>query len=223
MQTTTKTTAQMLQEEPDGEHISVIGEVSLNAKFGEKEYTHSEVLMPVVSQLFELTGMKPEDVNLVAYTCGPGSFTGLRVGASSALGIAYALHIPSVAIPTLDALAYNMYGTAFDGMVCPMLDARRNQVYTASYSGGLSRVTKYEALTVQELVFKEKTLVLGDGAYAYRHLLEVLPNVYFAGENQNFIRASSVGICAIKNPHLNEGNPMIYVRQPQAVREKNVG
>lgn len=214
--------AAIVQKEPDSGHIAIIAEVSLNAKLGEKEYTHSEVLMPAVQHLFDLTGIKAQDINLAAYTCGPGSFTGIRVGASSAMGIAFALNIPSVAVPTLDALAYNVYGTGFDGKIIPMLDARRGQVYTATYGCTFHKQTEYAAVMVQELDFSEKTLVLGDGVLAYRSLLEALPNVYIAGENHCFVRASSVGICAIKNPCPGKST-MIYVRQPQAIREQNAG
>ena len=93
--------------------------------------THSETLMPMLEAMFSLARMERDAVDAVAVTSGPGSFTGLRIGVSAAKGLCFALEKPLVAVPTLEVLAYQMWGT--DGIVCPMMDARRGQVYTAAY------------------------------------------------------------------------------------------
>ncbi|MBR5970611.1 MAG: tRNA (adenosine(37)-N6)-threonylcarbamoyltransferase complex dimerization subunit type 1 TsaB [Lachnospiraceae bacterium] len=93
--------------------------------------THSETLMPMLEAMFSLARMERDAVDAVAVTSGPGSFTGLRIGVSAAKGLCFALDQPLVAVPTLEVLAYQMWGT--DGIVCPVMDARRGQVYTAAY------------------------------------------------------------------------------------------
>ena len=210
-----------------------IGEVQLNARTGEKSWTHSEILMPGIDSMFKLTGLRVEDIDYVAYTSGPGSFTGLRIGASTALGLARGLNKPAIAVPTLDSLAYNVIGAL--GLVVPMMDARRNQVYFAAFVGE-ERVTDYLALPVNEAMSAVGKLVsernlpnvilLGDGADAYRdEILQNSPNVKlnFAKPNLNRQRASSVGLWALE--HLeNAASPIaeaeiMYVRAPQAVRD----
>ena len=208
----------------------IIGEVSLNARHGEKAYTHSEILMPAVEKLFELTGQKTEELDSIAYTCGPGSFTGIRIGASTALGLAKALNIQAVAVPTLDALAYNAYGMGFGGDICPMMDARRGQVYFALFDSGFNKIIDYKAKSIDEVLssLRGETLIIGDGAEVMhsRYSSSVNENekkrLVFAAAHHNFVRASSVGLRACNN--LNSyGGKMIYVRPPQAVREMTGG
>ena len=219
-----------------------IGEILLNARTGEKSWTHSEILMPGIDQLFKLTRLTPEDIDYVAYTCGPGSFTGLRIGAATAVGIATALKIQAIPVPTLDALAYNVVGTRNKGFVIPMLDARRGQVYTAIYgqsanSGLLCRESEYMALPVEEAVRNMFTtlnyspspgddiLFLGDGADANEEVIrKIVPSAFIAPVNNNRLRASSVGVWAMKkilegHSSFSDKVDIIYVRVPQAVRE----
>ena len=204
----------------------VIGEISLNAKQSEKAYTHSEILMPSVDKLFELTGQKREDITHIAYTCGPGSFTGLRIGASTALGLARALGIQAIAVPTLDALAYNVFGIGYKGDVCPLMDARRGQVYFALFDSGFRKVYDYEALSADSLLPKLRgdTLIIGDGGaiLSNRSFADGNKSIVFASTHFNFVRASSVGLWASHNLNI-ENEKMIYVRTPQAVREASNG
>ena len=93
--------------------------------------THSETLMPMMEKIKELTNLDMASLDYIAVTSGPGSFTGLRIGASAAKGLADALGKRILAVPTLDVISWQMYGTS--GLVCPMLDARRAQVYTGVY------------------------------------------------------------------------------------------
>ena len=209
----------------------VIGEIMLNAKTGEKSWTHSEILMPGVKALFDLAAMEITDMDYIAYAAGPGSFTGLRIGASSALGLAQGINKPAVPVPTLDMLAYNMLGAKANGLVVPMMDARRGQVYTAIYEaqpdGSLTRTTDYLAITIEavaEMVKGKSPTLLGDGVSANMEALEkLIPDGIFAQANNNRQRGLSLAICALEK--INNGYTpeekidLLYVRAPQAVRD----
>jgi len=214
----------------------IIGETLLNARTGEKSWTHSEILMPGIDQLFKLTGIDKYNIDYIAYTSGPGSFTGLRIGASTALGLASGLNKPSIPVPTLDSLAYNMLGAGSNGLVVPMMDARRGQVYSAIYrqceGGTLVRITDYMALPVEEMILKiedkfthNNVLLLGDGVCANKDIIKTaLPQAIFASQNNNRQRASSAAVWAfeqIKAGYTSSDNiDILYVRAPQAIQDK---
>lgn len=147
----------------------LLGEYTLNSG-----KTHSQRLMPMVDGLLDGLGMTPSDVDLFAASGGPGSFTGLRIGITTVKAMAYAQNKPVVSIPTLDALAWNVPCTS--GLVCPVMDARNRQVYTALYQGtkaGLSKITEYMGITVEELVqmIKDRNsnvIFIGDAVTLYR-------------------------------------------------------
>ena len=213
----------------------VIGEFTINARTGSKSWTHSEVLMPGIEKLFELTRLEVDEIDYIAYTCGPGSFTGLRIGSATALGLAHALSIPSIGVPTLDAIAFNVLRNGFEGQILPLMDARRGQVYTALFQSdmlsGVKRLSDYLALDVRDALLKisdARVLLLGDGAEAYREIIaETLPNALFLPGNNNYLRTASVGLWALNELEMgvefssdpNRGNDLIYVRAPQAIRE----
>ena len=94
--------------------------------------THSQTLLPMLDELKRMVDLDLQTVDAIAIASGPGSFTGLRIGSATAKGLGLALEIPIIEIPTLDGLACNLYGS--DKVVCPIMDARRNQVYTGLYS-----------------------------------------------------------------------------------------
>jgi len=211
---------------------AVVGEISVNAKHGGNNYTHSETLLPAAENLLKFIGLTPSDPDYIAYTNGPGSFTGLRIGASSALGMAKALKIPAVAIPTLDALAYNVRHTGKNRCVVPMLDARRGQVYFALYyqdeNGNLHKKTDYSVQKAVEVDLPEgcEMLFLGDGADSYKtEIMQIYPTALFAPPHNSRTRASSVALSALERINNSETLEMglIYVRQPQAVRERACG
>ena len=93
--------------------------------------THSQTLLPMLDEIKKMVELDLSTVDAIAVAAGPGSFTGLRVGSATAKGLALALEKPIVPVPTVDGLAYQMYGT--DALVCPIMDARRSQVYTGIY------------------------------------------------------------------------------------------
>ena len=108
------------------ENDVLIGEYNVQYK-----KTHSQTLLPMLDALAKMVELDLDTVDAIALAKGPGSFTGLRIGSATAKGLGLAMGKPLVEIPTLDGLACNLYGT--DKLVCPMMDARRNQVYTGVY------------------------------------------------------------------------------------------
>ena len=105
----------------------LIGEYTTNFK-----KTHSQTLLPMFDEVVRMTGIRLEDLDAIVVSGGPGSFTGLRIGAATAKGLGLALDKPLISVPTVDALAYNLYGT--QQVICPIMDARRQQVYTGLYT-----------------------------------------------------------------------------------------
>ena len=93
--------------------------------------THSQTLLPMLDEIVKMLELDLEQIDGIAVAAGPGSFTGLRIGAATAKGLGLALKKPLISVPTVDALAYNLYGA--QGVVCPIMDARRSQVYTGIY------------------------------------------------------------------------------------------
>ena len=181
------------------EENRLIGEIIVN-----HERTHSQKLMPMVAELLENCGLTIEDMDLVAVAEGPGSFTGLRIGVATAKGLAHALDIPVVGVSTLDALAFNLPFS--EGLICPILDARRSQVYTAVYkweNGNLHKVEDHQAIGIEELVEilrqrPEAVVFLGDGVERNGdYLMQQLGNrAVFAPVTASMPRASSVAALA---------------------------
>ena len=102
--------------------------------------THSQTLLPVVEQILKISETSLEEIDAFACSTGPGSFTGVRIGVATVKGIAYGKNKPCVSVSTLDALAYNIRG--YDGILCPVMNARRNQVYNALFECKDSKITK---------------------------------------------------------------------------------
>ncbi len=164
---------------------------------------HSGQLMPMVEALFKLAGKTPNQLSGVAIAMGPGSFTGLRIGLATGKALASALSIPLVGVPTLDALAHNLAGA--EGLICPILDARKEQLYTAIYTweeNKMIRLSDYMVLTPGELGAKlteyasfRKVTLAGDGVKAYGQELVDLARelqVVFAYHPNSLARGSQV-------------------------------
>lgn len=165
---------------------------------------HTEILLPALDQLFLLARHAPEEVDLLACTVGPGSFTGLRIGVSTVKGLALAMARPIVGISTLEALAVNAIPCR--GLICPMLDARKNQVYTCLYRMGSDGLP--EAATTEKLIDVARFLhdldqgeivFLGDGAVRYEKLIgETLKDrAVICGRSQQRLLASAVGLIGL--------------------------
>lgn len=159
--------------------------------------THSETLMPMLSEMMSLCGEDIKDVDAIAVSAGPGSFTGLRIGAATAKGLGLALGRPLIAISVLESLAFNLYNS-HGAVICPIMDARRGQVYNAAFRDGI-RLLPDAAGPMDELIDKlnamdeREYIFLGDGVPVYRELItERLRGSYvFATAENNLQRAAS--------------------------------
>ncbi len=214
----------------------VLGEYNLNTRessLNGTAPTHSETLLPLTDNLFKLTGRDINDVDVIACVSGPGSFTGLRIGAATATGLAKGANVPLVPVPTLCSLAYNIgYFTRADDIIVPVMDARRGQVYAAFYkfdNGKPEKVSDYLAADINEVLeilpSHRRALFLGDGADTYRDIITgKVRSAVFAPPHLSRQRAASTGICALRM--LEDGfKPvndfeLLYVRKPQAVRDR---
>ncbi len=209
------------------EDKKLLGEYNVN-----NGLTHSKNLMPMLTELMKTLGLKPSDIDIYAASIGPGSFTGIRIGVTSIKAMAYATGKPVVSVPTLDALAYNAEG--FDGVICPIMDARNNQVYTAAYryeDGRQVRLTEYMGVPVPELVeilkgMDSKITFLGDGVYVHRDFLSgsLLDKCFFVPEINMMQRGASVAYAAFNDAlegKLQDAFSMLpfYLRKSQAERE----
>jgi len=205
----------------------LLGEYILNSG-----HTHLEKLMPMIMDLMSGIGLTPPEIDLFAVSSGPGSFTGLRIGITTIKAMAYSLKKPVAAVPTLDALAYNLPP---DGkLVCPMMDARNMQVYTAIYSwdkGELKRKSDYMATLLTELVDKilesgQECIFLGDGCLVHKDFLmdKLKDKAFFAPDNLLLQRASSVaelGLIMYRKGEWVDAFNLVpfYLRKPQAERK----
>ena len=198
--------------------------------------THSETLLPMVDEILTMTDTHLDELDAIALAVGPGSFTGLRIGAATVKGLAMAAEKPVVPVPTLDALAYNLWGT--DKLVCPIMDARRNQVYTGIYSfenGVLRAHTEQLALDIAELAEQLNALgrpviFTGDGCPVFEEQLKTLMKTEFsfAPAQMNRQRAASVAALGAiyyaegRSENADEMKP-VYLRKSQAEREREEG
>lgn len=195
--------------------------------------THSQTLLPMIDQIVSMTGTDLKEIDAIAVAGGPGSFTGLRIGSSTAKGIALALSKPIISVPTLEGLAYNLYGAK--GLVCPIMDARRNQVYTGLYrfaGEDFQVVSGQKAVSIGELIeeLNEKTepvWFLGDGVPVYHErIADNMKTEYrFAPPHLKMQRAGA--ICARAEYLCKEGkiesaaeHKPDYLRLSQAERER---
>ncbi|TCT13778.1 tRNA threonylcarbamoyladenosine biosynthesis protein TsaB [Natranaerovirga pectinivora] len=204
----------------------LISEYTVNCK-----KTHSQTLMPMIYEMNKSIGLELSSLDAIAVSEGPGSFTGLRIGAATAKGLALALNKPIISVPTLDGLAYNIYDN--EAIICPIMDAKRNQVYTALYEyedSKLKKLSESMAVDINEILevlcgYNRKVIFLGDGVEIYKSLIEEsgMANS-FAPIHLMKQRASSIGALALDYLSSNNtvsGNDFapVYLRKSQAERE----
>lgn len=196
--------------------------------------THSQTLLPMIDEVIRMLEIELDTIDAIAVSGGPGSFTGLRIGSATAKGLGLAMKKPLIHVPTVDAMAYNLYGT--DALICPIMDARRNQVYTGLYHfrEEFEIVKEQQPADIKELVEElngrgERVIFLGDGVPPYQAFIEELIKVphRFAPAHVNRQRAASVA--ALGSVYLAEGKTETamehkpdYLRKSQAEREREL-
>lgn len=222
------------------EDTQTVAEYTINYK-----KTHSQTLLPMIDEVVKMTELDLNTIDAIAVAGGPGSFTGLRIGSATAKGLGFALNKPLIHVPTVDGLAYNVYGC--EDIICPIMDARRNQVYTGIYTFSKKAGTKegsnlvepvfqvikmQMAVSIEELAerlnrYRCPVVFLGDGVPVYENILaEKLTVPYsFAPAYMNRQRAAVVGTLGIqyykagKFETAEEHRPD-YLRVSQAERER---
>lgn len=193
---------------------------------------HSQNIMVMVERLFDDLGMDISEMDAFAVTVGPGSFTGLRIGIASVRAFADVLNKPAAGVNTLKALAYNFCGSS--EIIIPMLDARRDEVFTAAYTfvnGECEEIMAPCVMTIEEIcsVFTDgRVIFTGDGAIVHRAEIEQLSrNGEFASPNMGEVRASALAVCANDMAKQGElvdclGLTPLYLRKSQAERELEI-
>ncbi len=194
----------------------VLGEITTNTKI-----THSQKLMVVIDQLLNDLDIKMDEMDAIAVSIGPGSFTGVRIGMATAMGLARAKGIGLIGVSSLEGLANNV--SNFDGLICPIQDARRNQIYTSFFRNAV-REEEDLVLEVDDFVKlanskNEKLILVGPDAHLfYEHIKEnVESEVILVSHQHAYPRAASIGMVASKKETVQSIKPN-YVRKSQAER-----
>ncbi|MCM1263394.1 MAG: tRNA (adenosine(37)-N6)-threonylcarbamoyltransferase complex dimerization subunit type 1 TsaB [Butyrivibrio sp.] len=218
--------------------VAVVEDDTLIAEYTiQYKKTHSQTLLPMLDAVRNMIELDFDKVDGIAVAAGPGSFTGLRIGSATAKGLSFATNVPIVSVPTVEGLAYNLYGT--DKIVCPIMDAKRNQVYTGIYefirdgnSYALHSIEEQCATAFDEIVQKlneigREVIFLGDGVPVYKdRITEVMKTAYsFAPVHLNRQRAASIGALgciyyAMGRIQSGAEHSPEYLRLSQAERER---
>ena len=194
--------------------------------------THSQTLLSMAESLMASCGVAAGDIDAVGVAAGPGSFTGVRIGVAAAKGIAWGREIPCVGVSTLAAMAVGL--GAWQGYVCPVMDARRSQVYNALFRvdcGKCTRIREDRAISLRDLGEDVKNLsgpifLVGDGSVlCYNTLLETVPGLVLPPEHRRHQRAAGVALEAARILETGErpsGAELVpnYLRLSQAERER---
>lgn len=203
------------------------GEYTINYK-----KTHSQTLLPMLDEVAKMIELDLETIDAIAVAGGPGSFTGLRIGSATAKGLGLALKKPLIHVPTVEALAYNLVG--HKDMVCPLMDARRNQAYTGLYlfdGNEMQVICEQCAVGIEEIIEKvneqnRSVVFLGDGVPVFTPFIEEHCKVpyTFAPAHMNRQRAGSVAVLGMKlfkagNFEMAAEHKPDYLRLSQAERE----
>ncbi len=194
--------------------------------------THSQTLLPMIDSMVELLGIELSTMDAIAVSGGPGSFTGLRIGSATAKGLGLALNKPLIHVPTLDATAYNLYGAG--ALICPIMDARRNQVYTGIYrfEKEFETVHGQDVMDMGNLIhilngLGEPVIFLGDGVPVYEKQIEKNMSAPFRFAPAHANRQRAAAVAALGAVYFKEGKVETadehgpdYLRKSQAERER---
>ncbi len=225
--------------------VAVVEDDVLQAEYTiNHKKTHSQTLMPMLQAISQMIELELDTVDAIAIAAGPGSFTGLRIGAATAKGLGLAMNKPLVEVPTLEGLAYNLCGTT--KMVCPIMDARRNQVYTGIYEfvpeecatvgddetdantcvcNQLKVIQPQCALDIAEVIEKlnllgREVIFLGDGVPVYKEVIAEKMQVPFSFAPANNNRQRAASIAALGAVYAKQGKVVTAAEhQPEYLRK----
>lgn len=210
------------------EDENLIAEYTTNFK-----KTHSQTLLPMLNEIKEMLDLDLETVDAIAVSGGPGSFTGLRIGSATAKGLGMALEKPIVSVPTVEALAYNLWGAR--AYVCPLMDARRNQTYTGLYAfedGEMQEIIGQCAVDIKEMISRinalgKPVIFLGDGVPVFKEAINELCDVSYEFAPAHCNRQNAATLCALALVCYQKGRVQTadehrpdYLRLSQAERER---
>lgn len=210
------------------EDENLIAEYTVNYK-----KTHSQTLLPMLDELVKMTELDLDTIDAIAVAAGPGSFTGLRIGSATAKGLGLALKKPLVEIPTVDALAYNLYDSR--ALICPIMDARRSQVYTGIYRFQEHKLVTVEvqmAVPMAEMIEKlnargEEVVFLGDGVPVFGKMIQENLKVPYSFAPAHVNKQRAAAVAALGGIYVKEGKVVTamehvpeYLRVSQAERER---
>mgnify|MGYP004538167877 CR=1 FL=1 len=199
----------------------------------EEQMSHLKKLMPMIQSLLTQTGVSKQEISYVAPSIGPGSFTGLRIGAATVKGLGLALEKPVISVPTCHGLAYNLWNS--DRLICPIMDARRSQVYTGIYEftkDGMQVLLDQSAMDIRALAEKLNTMgreviFLGDGCPVYASVLAECMQVPYAFAPAHLNRQRASAVASLGAEYFKQGKQEpaddlipIYLRKSQAERER---
>lgn len=202
--------------------------------------THSQTLLPMLQEICRMVELDLDTVDAIAVAAGPGSFTGLRIGSATAKGLAFAMKKPIVPVPTVDGLAYQMYGAK--DLVCPIMDARRNQVYTGVYEfvpdpnsrfGYDMRVIREQCAVAFDDIAEalneldRSVIFLGDGVPVFQERMAQMMRVPYTTAPPHRARQSAAAVAALGSIYYDQGKAVSaadhapeYLRLSQAERER---
>lgn len=210
------------------EDETLIAEYTVNYK-----KTHSQTLLPMLDEVAKMTELDLSSLDAIAVAGGPGSFTGLRIGSATAKGLGLALEKPLISVPTVEALAFNLYDT--EGLICPVMDARRNQVYTGIYffeNHKLQVLENQMAISIDQLLeklkgYQKRVTFLGDGVPVFRELIEEKAEFPCTFAPAHINRQRGAAVAALGLVYYQEGRYETarehmpdYLRVSQAERER---
>ena len=206
----------------------LIAEYTVNYK-----KTHSQTLLPMLDEIAKMTELDLNSIDEISVAAGPGSFTGLRIGSATAKGLGLALKKPLIAIPTVEGLAYNLYDIS--GLICPIMDARRKQVYTGIYrftDHQLKVVEDQMAVPMETVIEKlnqygEAVTFLGDGVPVFRELIAEKMTVPYSFAPAHVNKQRAAAVAALGEIYYRQGKTETamehvpdYLRVSQAERER---
>lgn len=214
------------------ENDIILAQYSVNYK-----KTHSQTLLPMIQEIVTMTEFDLKTLDAIAISKGPGSFTGLRIGSATAKGLGLALDIPVIEVPTVDAMAYQMHG--YSNVICPMMDARRGQVYTGLYTyrneetgSKFEVISNQKAVSVEEIIEEINSIgrpvvYLGDGQPVYQEKIETLTKVSYEIAPAYLGRQNSAALAVLARDYYESGKTVTaaehkpdYLRLSQAERER---